>query len=352
MIQSILSNLAIILLMHLTMSTVYNFQRKIKPIVLKVITILLNSASVIILFYLPIQLIEGYFVDMRFIPLVFLAYIQGWKLAIPSLLIAATWRFFMGGAGMPPGIIFGMVLPTLVALAFHPRSKLKKRYVEKIFVIVLCWFVCDFPIIFIVPNGLEIFQDTALIRITSFVITAIILYTFIMQDRQRRFLNHQLMKMADEDPLTKLLNKRKFFEVIEEKLKILKPNHYIAMIDIDHFKKVNDTYGHLFGDKILCEVANLLKKYENRNIVISRFGGEEFILYFGETDYETTKLILEEIRREIKNTTFIFNEKIPVTITISIGLAPLKSEHNLIESIYFADQNLYKAKQSGRDCLI
>lgn len=352
MIQSILSNLAIILLMHITMSTLYNFQKKMKPIVLDLITVLLNSTSVITLFYLPIQLNDGFFVDMRFIPLVFLAYIHGWRITIPSLLLASAWRFFMGGAGMVPGILFGMILPTLIALAFHPRSKLAKRYFEKIFVIVLCWFACDFPIIFIVPNGWEIFVDTAFIRLASFIITSIILYTFIMQDRQRRFLNHQLMKMADEDPLTKLLNKRKFFEVLEEKLKVLKPNHYVAMIDIDHFKKVNDTYGHLFGDTILCKVSELLNQYAGKNIVISRFGGEEFIIYFGETDYDTTKNILENIRMDIKNTTFLFNEKVPVHITISIGLSPLNPKDSINQAIYAADQNLYKAKKSGRDCLV
>lgn len=352
MIQSILSNLSIILLMHLTMTVVMNFEKKIKPILIKTITIILNSGSVIAMFYLPIHLNEHFFVDMRLIPLAFLAFIQGWKVAIPSLLIASSWRFFMGGDGMIPGIIFGMVLPTFIALAFHPRSKLQRHYIEKIFVILLCWFVCDFPIIFLVPNGLEIFQNTALIRASSIVITAIILYTYIMQDRQRRVLNHHLEKMADEDPLTKLVHKRKFYEVLEEKLYTLKPKHFIAMLDIDHFKKVNDTYGHLFGDKVLVEVANILRKYECKNLVVGRFGGEEFIIYFGETDLNTAKNVLEEMRKEIKNTTFSFKDDVGVNITVSIGLSEIDAKDNVIQTIYYADQNLYEAKRSGRDCLV
>lgn len=352
MIQSILSNLAIILLMHLTMTVVMDFEKSLKPIYIKIITVLLNSGSVIAMFYLPIYLNDNFFVDMRLIPLTFLAFIQGWKVAIPSLLIASTWRFFMGGNGMVPGIIFGMVLPTLIALAFHPRSKLQRHYIEKIFVIFLCWFVCDFPIIFIVPNGLEIFQETAFVRASSIVVTAIILYTYIMQDRQRRVLNRHLEKMADEDPLTKLVNKRKFYELLEEKTSTLKPKHFIAMIDIDHFKKVNDTYGHLFGDKILVEVADILKKYECKNLIVGRFGGEEFIIYIGESNLNTARNILEEMRKDIKNTTFTFKDNVAVNITVSIGLSELEANDNLIQTIYYADQNLYKAKRSGRDCLV
>lgn len=261
-------------------------------------------------------------------------------------------RFFMGGHGMAPGILFGMVLPTLIALAFHMHSKAQKHYLEKICIILLCWFVSDFPIIFIIPNGLEIFLDTALVRSSSIVITAIILYTYIMRDRQLQLLNRHLEKMADEDSLTKLVNKRKFYELLDKKLKTLKPKHYIAMLDIDHFKKINDTYGHLFGDKVLVDVAEMLRKYEGKNTVVGRFGGEEFIIYLGETDFTTAKNILEEIRKEIKNTTFMYKDHVPVNISISIGLSELEEEENVIQTIYFADQNLYKAKQNGRDCLV
>lgn len=353
MIQSILSNLAIILLMHLIMTFIMDHQRNTSRHFRSIITVLLISACTVSLFYLPIHLNENFFVDMRLIPLTFLAYLHGW-LALPALLIASTWRFFMGGDGMAPGIIFGMVLPTLIALAYHPRSKLKKHYAEKISLIFLCWFVSDFPIIFIVPNGWEIFKETAFFRAGSIVVTAIILYTFIMQDRQRRFLHSQLEKMADEDPLTKLINKRKFYELVEEKTSTLKPAHYIAMIDIDHFKKVNDTYGHLFGDKILADVADILKKYECKNLVVGRFGGEEFIIYIGETDLKTAKNILEEIRKDIKSATFLYKKDEKVHITVSIGIAQLipENENNLLESIYNADQKLYEAKKRGRDCLV
>lgn len=351
MLQSILSNIAIILLMHLTMSLVANFRKKFSPILVYISNIFIISASVICMFYLPIRF-DGYWVDMRFIPLVFLAYIQGWKVAIPSLLITTIWRIFMGGVGMVPGIFFGMICPTLLALAFHHRSMHKGHYLKKIGLVFACWLICDLPIIFIMPNGLEIFKSVAFIRSFSFIVTAIILYIFITQDRQRRSLHDELEKLAGEDPLTQLSNKREFFKVVNKKVTQLNPKHFIAMMDIDNFKRLNDTYGHVIGDEILIEIGKILKKYENNHIKVGRYGGEEFIVYLGNTIGDHATKIIEEIRREIRSTSFLLNTKMTIHVTVSIGLAELEKNTPLLHIVNLADENLYIAKNNGRDCIV
>lgn len=352
MLQSILSNVAIILLLHLTMTVIMSFKKKFSPSLINVLVILLISASVISMFYLPIRF-NGYWVDMRFIPLIFVAYIQGWKPTIPSLLMTSLWRFLMGGDGMIPGILFGMVSPTLFSLAFHSRFNLKGRYLEKIGIVIACWLICDLPIIFLIPNGWEFFKDIALVRSTSFVITSIILYIFIAQNRKLHSLYTELEKLAGEDPLTKLFNKRKFFEVVDTKLGELDSKHYIAMLDIDHFKKFNDTYGHLFGDKVLIDIANILKKYENDSVKVGRYGGEEFIIYIGNSSDEKATKIVEKIHQEIQETAFTV-EQASIHITVSIGLAELELDDpsSLVHAISQADKNLYKAKNNGRNCLV
>lgn len=350
-IQSILSNVAIILLMHLTMTFILTLKNKVRPIFVKSLIVLLVSSSVIAMFYLPIRF-GDYWVDMRFIPLVFLTYIQGGKVGIPSLLIASAWRYFMGGSGMVPGILFGMVGPTLLALAFHHRAHLKNRYLEKLSIVIGAWLICDVPIIFIIPDGWTFFKSIAVIRFVSFVGTAIILYTFILMDRERNSLNEKLRKMAGEDPLTKLLNKRKFFEVVEEKVKKLSPNHYFAMVDLDHFKKLNDTFGHLAGDKILIGVANVLRSYECERIQVGRFGGEEFIIYIGQSSLEEATEIAESIREQIKAFPFYVSCGEPVHVTVSVGLAELARDDDIMNVVHSADQCLYKAKRKGRDRLV
>lgn len=351
MIQSILSNVAIILLMHLTMTMILNLQKKIRPGVITAMKIMLISGSVICMFYLPIRL-GDFWVDMRFIPLIFLAYIQGPKVALPSLFIASLYRFFMGGEGMVPGIIFGMVGPTLLALAFHWRSHLKGNYLEKIGIVIGAWLICDVPIIFIIPDGLEVFKSIAFVRAFSFVATSIVLYLFIMMEQQRASLNKKLQKLAGEDPLTKLLNKRKFFEVVEEKVCSLEPKHFLAMVDLDHFKRLNDTYGHIVGDKILIHISNILRRYESQTIKVGRYGGEEFIIYLGNTTYEDAANIAERIREEIKATPFLFKDGKSIQVTVSIGLAELTDGSGMLHSVHQADKCLYKAKQRGRDRIV
>lgn len=351
MLQSILSNLAIILLLHLTMTFLLSTKDKLSSLLFYLLRIIVISASVIAMFYLPIRF-NNYWVDMRMIPLVFFAYIQGGKVAIPALIISSVWRFFMGGDGMIPGILFGMIGPTLLALLLHLRYQPVGYYFEKIGLIIVCWLISDLPIIFLMPSGLEIFKSIALIRSTSLVATAIILYTFIILERQRRTLNIKLIKLADEDPLTKLLNKRKILETIYEQMYLLSPDHYIAMMDIDFFKKINDTYGHVIGDEVLIKVSEIFKQYETDTIKIGRYGGEEFIVYMGNTTYHHAKSIIEEIQEKVKTTAFPSNSDSPIHITLSIGLATLTMDAPLIHSINQADKNLYRAKKSGRDCIV
>ncbi|RUL51648.1 GGDEF domain-containing protein [Lysinibacillus antri] len=348
MFQSILSNLAIILLTHLIMSMLMHYRKRITSFTYHTLSIILVSCSIIAMFYLPIRF-GDFWLDMRFIPLVFFAYFHGWKIAISSLIIAGFWRFLMGGDGMVPGILFGMIGPTLLALAFHSRANIESNYLEKLSLLIGCWLICDIPIIFAMPNGLEVFKDIAFIRSISFIITGIIWYIFIMQNRQLKYLYDELEKQAGEDPLTKLLNKRKFFDVVTDKVKSLKPNHYIAMVDIDHFKNINDTYGHLIGDKILIDVAHILKDYETKFIQVGRYGGEEFIIYIGNTTNEDAKKLIEQIHKKIKEHEFIIDEYQHIKITASIGLASLEDNSTLLHTVNKADINLYRAKQSGRN---
>lgn len=350
MLQSILSNLAIILLMHLFMSMFLNLRKEVPTRIIDVSITLIVSLAVIAIFYLPINF-DGYMLDMRFIPLVFLSYIWGWKRAIPALLIVSTWRYLMGGEGAIPGIIFGMVGPTLLVLAFHHRSKLQGNYIEKILLIVACWFISDFPIIYFIPDGLDIFKDIAFVRSLTFVGTAIILYTFIALERQRRTLNEKLQKLAGEDPLTKLLNKRRFYEVITERIH-RSDTSFIAMLDIDHFKKLNDTYGHVIGDEVLIKVGKILKNYEHEDLKIGRYGGEEFIFFIGCASFECASQILEKIRMEISETSFVLEQGKPARITVSIGMAKLEKEAHIIESVNRADKCLYLAKKNGRNRII
>jgi diguanylate cyclase (GGDEF)-like protein len=161
-----------------------------------------------------------------------------------------------------------------------------------------------------------------------------------------------IKRQANTDYLTDLPNRRYFFEQANTSLKALslkKANGALAMIDIDHFKSINDTYGHDAGDQVLKGLAICLKKYFKKYLV-ARLGGEEFAVYFAdETPQEALKR-LEGFRYFVENNSQEFSkEKIKLTISIGFSTGPVYQMDTLLKQ---ADQKLYEAKESGRNKVV
>lgn len=214
MIQSILSNLAILLLGHLVMTTLVTYQSRLPKNLFSILSVALFSSTVIAMFYLPIQFGE-FRLDLRLIPLIILAMFRGWKITIPVLVIASLWRLGMGSSGALPGVVFGMLLPTIFALIYYKYNRNFQNFVEKIIVVSACWFISDFPIVFILPDGWTVFKDIFLLRYGSFLIATFTYYAFIQLEYKRRALTNELSFLATHDSLTKLLNKSAFVEKID-----------------------------------------------------------------------------------------------------------------------------------------
>ena len=120
------------------------------------------------------------------------------------------------------------------------------------------------------------------------------------------------------------------------------------MFDLDHFKQVNDTYGHIAGDYVLKEVASCVRSRLRPDDVIARYGGEEFAVLLPETDLKGAHAIAEELRKIIAERVFEFEgERIPVTV--SIGCTQLRGEDDAIKLVKAADVKLYEAKRGGRN---
>ena len=164
-----------------------------------------------------------------------------------------------------------------------------------------------------------------------------------------------LQQLATVDPLTGLENRRSLMDFAEVQLKLAKRYKSffsILLIDLDYFKKINDTYGHLIGDEILKNIAKILKESLRNVDHIGRFGGEEFIVILPNTTLKNAVLVAEKVRDAIAN--FVHNiEEQNIQTTVSIGIAsynPLDDDVNQI--IERADHALYTAKSSGRNCSI
>jgi len=158
-------------------------------------------------------------------------------------------------------------------------------------------------------------------------------------------------ELASIDSLTGINNRRSFFEISEKIFKIskrAKSNLSLLMIDIDFFKKVNDTYGHIIGDEILRYVADTIKSRLRDSDVFARYGGEEFIVLLPDTDLKGSLGMAEDIRLLFSDDVYS-NGKVSIPITLSIGVCQRKDELLMRELIHNSDEALYRAKKNGRN---
>jgi diguanylate cyclase (GGDEF)-like protein len=153
------------------------------------------------------------------------------------------------------------------------------------------------------------------------------------------------------DPLTGVLNRRAILSQIESELSRTDRDNLhlsISMLDLDHFKKINDTYGHLAGDAVLRESMNRVEDAIRKYDTIGRFGGEEFIVVLPGAKQQDAFMIAERIRLKINEKNAIIDE-LSIPFTISQGLATCNGKSTVDELIAKADEALYRAKENGRN---
>lgn len=167
--------------------------------------------------------------------------------------------------------------------------------------------------------------------------------------------HEQISKLATIDGLTGLANHRTFqrgFDIMLQRAERRKGSLCLVLCDIDHFKKVNDTYGHPFGDKVLQGVSEVLLKAVRSLDLAARYGGEEFAIVLEDADEKGGCLMVERIRQEIERKIFL-HEREPVQVTVSLGLAVYPGHGQDKKTLVsLADQALYRAKQQGRNRLV
>ncbi|MCF6309893.1 MAG: GGDEF domain-containing protein [Sulfurimonas sp.] len=188
----------------------------------------------------------------------------------------------------------------------------------------------------------------------------VIYYSAIEQSREEKERLECLVKertkeielLSQTDMLTGLWNRRHLEETLDSEFK--RANRYnhqmsIMMIDLDHFKLVNDTYGHMAGDEVLREISGRIKSCQRETDFIGRYGGEEIVVILPETDLDTSIQVADTILKTIAAKPVEF-ESTSINITTSIGISSLRVEHSDYQMVFAeADEALYKAKEDGRN---
>ncbi len=305
-----------------------------------------------VLMWFSIALLDTVIVDMRNIALVLTTIYGG---TIASIIFVSIFSFFrVTYFGLNDASIVALITLTILCISNSLIVKTPKWSFQKKYwiMILLNLGLYSLSLVYLID---DVFTQVKLLFyfILISLCTAYISYVVVMYIQNS---NELFMKYKEEskiDFLTGLYNVRALDEMFNKQIKIMEHQNEILsvlMIDIDLFKKVNDTYGHADGDLVLQKLSSILKKSARSFDIVARKGGEEFAILLLNCPLETALEIAEKIRYSVENTKFPISNENEINITISIGAAELPgtvTSHN--ELLYQADSALYQAKRSGRN---
>ncbi|MER1977153.1 GGDEF domain-containing protein [Pseudocitrobacter faecalis] len=155
------------------------------------------------------------------------------------------------------------------------------------------------------------------------------------------------------DPLTGLYNRRGFQHRFATLMSLAPEGHHVLLLDIDHFKAYNDHYGHMMGDQALIQVSAAVRDAVRSRDIVTRFGGEEFVVLLANSNADSAQRAAERIRQKVYDLKIphILNASVATNVTISIGIAPLEGEE-IDKALENADKALYEAKRLGRNHIL
>ncbi|MBF9002064.1 MULTISPECIES: GGDEF domain-containing protein [Vibrio] len=261
------------------------------------------------------------------------------SIVLTCVVVALTHYYIYETGNKEYALVFGIIAP-LISITLLPK-RLALLFMVIQFVTYIYWLLSHLNI-----WRSAAFTASSCINLISvwLVLTVTITYLELSRDKAYRQLhktNQRLQHIAITDTLTQVYNRR----YIEQKIDASPSSYHLAMIDVDDFKHVNDTHGHISGDNVLKGIADLLHDEFHPHGIVGRWGGEEFIVLLPVTySYQQAFKLTEQARKRIESADFDIKE----TVSVSIGLSA--SSHDNYETILRrADQALYKAKAQGKN---
>jgi len=269
-------------------------------------------------------------------------------LLIATLMLLLLYLVVTGGK-QNTGPIWVLILPPVALFLSGLRRGLLMLL---LFLLVMCglFFIPQFDLV------KASYSVDFKARITYVFLTVTFLSAVYEYSRQQTYSDIQLLRekferQATYDPLTQLYNRRGLSQHIEIELARAKRQQSktaLILMDLDRFKNVNDSYGHDAGDKVMQDIASLLKNAMRKQDYISRWGGEEFLLVLPDTSKEDAFQVADKLRFEISQTPMHYNS-FSIDITASFGVSEVNALTDYDKALTQADKAMYRAKQSGRN---
>lgn len=309
------------------------------------------SISSIFLMNYSIFITPNAFLDFRTISQSSSAFYGGPVSSIVTGLISATYRLFYFGLNLNSILTFISMTASSFLCAYISKGRLSKK-LQWLLMIISTSFIHSI-LFFLVLDDLGDVIKVVLSLIAGTTIVSTLVYYVFKHLSLSRDQMQILKEQACMDFLTGVHNKRNFDSLYDEEIKKIKNKDNVfsvLIIDIDYFKNINDTYGHLSGDRVLKDLGHILTMFAKKNEIVGRIGGEEFCVLLRGYSKDEAVEFGENLRKYIEQTKFIISSQKQIHVTISIGISSNENDNVDIDSVReIADQNLYKCKKSGRN---
>lgn len=286
-------------------------------------------------------IVEGVRFDFRSVLFAYTIVYLDQDIAISTILLLDVGRYFFGDLGLSTtNLIIGLVyIATNLAIFDYIKAKYSTFF--------QLWLLTMLAIVVAVPIS-YIRLDSTTLTLSAYLLQAAVSSVFIYITYHFTSDLDKLYDSSVQDSLTVLYNARKLEEDLE---KISENNHSYSLLilDIENFKHLNDTYGHLVGDKALEEIGIILNDLKSDLYDYYRYGGEEFVSLVFDWSGQRTLELAEAIHQRIAEMTLLSEEGETLQITVSIGVAHRKPHGNMKNILLRADQALYQAKNQGKN---
>lgn len=250
---------------------------------------------------------------------------------------------------------YSYYLLALVPMVFFSRSRISLRLILACLLflatIVLNYYTQTHPPITKISSWMTLFMYVSNVLANFAGLSYASFYYRRYSDR----LEHELLKLAHTDVLTGIYNRRFFEQQAHEALEkhsIQKEACALLIFDIDHFKRINDSFGHAAGDQALRRVAEVCRQSLHADDLFGRIGGEEFAIFLAHTDALEAMQIADRLRQNVELCRVVLTDQTQLFLTISIGVTVLRATNNRLSQLMSsADLALYRAKSNGRNCV-
>lgn len=298
----------------------------------------------LVLMHYPIQLSEGFLIDLRMVPISLIGLRYGLPQALLASIPAALYRMYLGGIGVLPAMVsLGSLLLVIGAAWMWARHQQKNLQDVKFMPWVL--FLNMIPGILMLPAGLTLLWKVFPVLYLGSVLT-LFLCISVLNTRQKQLrANEEVSQDSLTDPLTGLNNRR---GLEQDAVQFYGGNHVLTL-DVDHFKSINDRFGHQVGDDVLSTLGTVIRESLGSQHRAYRLGGEEFVVVLRNKTEKQAMRWAEDIRAAFTERVEMVHRTVPVAITVSAGLTRMAAGEGFHAALSRADELLYQAKSQGRN---